>query len=95
VSVESSNKCLESAFDTDGDGYDMIILDSHLNDIGGLELARRIHERMPNQRIVLTTTLPLSQIRNVLNSTGINQEDVLLKPFKFSTLLSVIKPIYD
>ena len=92
VSVESGNKCLESAFDTDGDGYDMIILDSHLNDIGGLDLARRIHEKMPNQRIVLTTTLPLSQIRNVLNSTGINQEDVLLKPFKFSTLLSVIKP---
>ncbi len=92
VSVESGNKCLESAFDTNGDGYDMIILDSHLNDIGGLDLARRIHERMPNQRIVLTTTLPLSQISNVLNSTGINQEDVLLKPFKFSTLLSVIKP---
>ena len=92
VSVESGNKCLESAFDTDGDGYDIIILDSHLNDIGGLDLARRIHERMPNQRIVLTTTLPLSQIRNFLNSTGINQEDVLLKPFKFSTLLSVIKP---
>jgi hypothetical protein len=39
--------------------------------------------------------LPLSQIRNVLNSTGINQENVLLKPFKFSTLLSVIKPIND
>lgn len=47
VSVESGNKCLESAFDTDGDGYDMIMLDSHLNDIGGLDLARRIHERMP------------------------------------------------
>ncbi len=77
--------------DTNGDGYEMIILDSHLDDIGGLDLARRIHERMPNQRIVLTTTLSLSQISNFLNSTGINQEDVL-KPFKFSTLLSVIKP---
>ena len=52
----------ESAFDTDGDGYDMIILDSHLNDIGGLDLARRIHEKMPNQRIVLTTTLPLVRL---------------------------------
>lgn len=92
VTVESGNKCLESAFDTNGEGYDMIILDSHLHDIGGLELARRIREIMPNQRIILTTTFPLSQISNAMNSTGINQEDVLLKPFKFSRLLSVIQP---
>jgi hypothetical protein len=43
-------------------------------------------------RIILTTTFPLSQISNAMNSTGINQEDVLLKPFKFSRLLSVIQP---
>jgi hypothetical protein len=27
-----------------------------------------------------------------MDSMGINQEDVMLKPFKFSTLLSIIKP---
>jgi CheY-like chemotaxis protein len=92
VSVESGNKCLEYAFDSTGDGYDMIILDSHLHDIAGLEVAKNIRNRIPNQRIVLTTTYPLSQLSNSLGSIGINQEDVMLKPFKFSTLLSVIKP---
>jgi DNA-binding response OmpR family regulator len=92
VTVESGNKCLEVAFDSTGDGYDMIILDSHLHDIGGLEIAKNIRNRIPNQRIVLTTTYPLGQIRNSLGSIGINQDDVMLKPFKFSTLLSVIKP---
>ena len=92
VTVESGNKCLEYAFDSTDDGYDMIILDSHLHDIGGLEVAKNIRNRIPNQKIVLTTTCPLDQISNSLGSIGINQEDVMLKPFKFSTLLSVMKP---
>jgi DNA-binding response OmpR family regulator len=92
VTVESGNKCLEYAFDSTDDGYDMIMLDSHLHDIGGLEVAKNIRNRIPNQKIVLTTTYPLDQISNSLGSIGINQEDVMLKPFKFSTLLSVMKP---
>ena len=92
VTVESGNKCLKHAFDSTDDGYDMIILDSHLHDIGGLEVAKNIRNRIPNQKIVLTTTYPLDQISNSLGSIGLIQEDVMLKPFKFSTLLSVIKP---
>jgi CheY-like chemotaxis protein len=92
VTVESGNKCLEFVFDSTGDGYDMIILDSHLHDICGLEVAKNIRNRIPNQSIVLTTTYPLGQIRSTLDSMGINQEDVMLKPFKFSTLLSIMKP---
>src|SRR5829696_7392054 len=64
--VESGNKCLESVFsnidennnndDDDDDYYDIIILDTHLPDISGFEVARKIRNRLSHTRIILTTT---------------------------------------
>ncbi len=93
--VENGNKCLESVFsnteeennNNNDNDYDIIILDTHLPDISGLEVARKIRERLPHTRIVLTTTHSLANISNMIESIGMKNQDVILKPFFFSELL--------
>jgi CheY-like chemotaxis protein len=56
--VESGNKCLEIVFsnindnnnDNDNDDYDIIILDTHLHDISGFDVARKIRDRLPHKK---------------------------------------------
>ena len=96
--VENGNKCLEILLsntaednnDNDND-YDIIILDTHLPDISGFEVARKILERLPHKKIILTTTHSLDNISNIIDSIGIKSEDVILKPFNFSELFSILK----
>ena len=91
--VESGNKCLEILLsDTDDDDnndndYDIIILDTHLHDISGFEVARKIRDRLPHKRIILTTTYSLDNISNIIDSIGIKSQDVILKPFSYSDLV--------
>ena len=60
--VESGNKCLEILLsntaeeDDNNNNYDIIILDTHLPDISGFEVARKIRDRLPHKKIILTTT---------------------------------------
>ena len=93
--VQNGNRCLEYLFsstdDDDNSDYDIIILDTHLRDISGFEVAQKIHDKLPNKRIILTTTYPLNNIRNIIYSIGIKSEDVFLKPFSFSKLFSILK----
>jgi DNA-binding response OmpR family regulator len=92
--VNNGNKCLEVIFSTKDDNtndYDIIIIDTHLRDISGFEVAKKIRDKLPNKRIILTTTIPLKNINDIMDSIGIKSKDVVLKPFIFSELLSVIK----
>ncbi|MGZ5500669.1 MAG: response regulator [Nitrososphaeraceae archaeon] len=92
--VESGNKCLEivlSGINDNNHDYDIIIIDTHLHDISGFEVARKIRDRLPHKRIILTTTNPLDNISNMIDSIGIKSEDVILKPFSFSELISIIE----
>jgi CheY-like chemotaxis protein len=92
--VENGNKCIEYLLDSkDKEGFfDMVILDSHLRDISGIDVLKNIRKKMPNQRIVFTTTYSLNQISDTLDSYGIENEDILFKPFNFKALLATIKP---
>ena len=88
--VESGNKCLEIVFSNtaeddydDNNDYDIIILDTHLPDISGFEVARKIHDRLP-------TTQSLDNISNIIDSIGIKNQDAILNPFNFSELFSSI-----
>ncbi len=96
--VENGNKCLEillssTAEDNNNNDndYDIIILDTHLPDISGFEVARKIRDRLPHKKIILTTTHSLDNISNIIDSIGIKSEDVILKPFNFSELFSILK----
>jgi two-component system OmpR family response regulator len=76
--------------DNDND-YDIIILDTHLPDISGFEVARKIRDRLPHKRIILTTTNSLDNISSMIDSIGIKNQDVRFKPFLFSDLFSFLK----
>jgi len=94
--VESGNKCLEIVFSNTADNnnnndYDIIMLDTHLHDISGFEVARKIRNRLPHKRIILTTTYPLDNISSILDSIGIKNQDVILKPFSYPDLVSILK----
>ncbi len=93
--VENGNKCLEIVFsnteDNNNNDYDIIMLDTHLHDISGFEVARKIRDRLPHKKIILTTTYSLDNISNIIDSIGIKSEDVILKPFNFSELFSILK----
>jgi CheY-like chemotaxis protein len=96
--VKDGNKCLEVIFsntaeedNNNNNEYDIIILDSHLPDISGFEVARKIRDRLPNKRIILTTTYSLDNISSMIDSIGIKSHDVLFKPFFFSKLFSILK----
>ena len=43
------------------------------------------------KRIIITTTNPLDNISNIIDSIGIKSQDVILKPFNFSELFSILK----
>ena len=95
--VQNGNKCLEIIHSSREDNknnnndYDIFIVDTHLPDISGFEVARKIRNKLPHKRIILTTTSSLDNICNMINSLDIKSQDVLFKPFIFSELFSILK----
>jgi CheY-like chemotaxis protein len=95
--VQNGNKCLEIIHSSrednheNNDDYDIFIVDTHLRDISGFEVARKIRDRLPHKRIILTTTYSLDNISSMIDSIGIKSQDVLFKPFIFSELFSILK----
>ena len=94
--VQNGNKCLEIIHSSREDNnnnndYDIFIVDTHRKDISGFEVARKIRDRLPHKKIILTTTYSLDNTSNIIESIGIKSEDVILKPFNFSDLFSILK----
>lgn len=94
-SVTGGWECLEKVL-TPGnhEGYDMIIIDTHIKDANGLHIARKILEEKPLQNIAFTTTWDLDTFRSDLEGYSFDAEKypILRKPFMFSQLLAIIKP---
>ena len=97
--VQNGNKCLEIIHSSregnnknnKNNDYDIFIVDTHLRDISGFEVARKIRERLPHKKIILTTTYSLDNISSMIDSIGIKSQDVLFKPFSYSDLVSILK----
>ncbi|MDQ4073369.1 MAG: response regulator [Thermoproteota archaeon] len=91
--VDSGAAALVILFDGVSTNYDVIIINTHLPDRSGLDIAREIHKKKRSQRIVITTTTPIEHFPlESLNSAGLSQTDVLTKPFRFSKLPSMLIP---
>ncbi len=71
--------------------FDIIILDTSLYSINGLEVARTILELIPNQKIIITTGDNSEGLKRKAISIGIYPENILLKPFRLTTLLLAVK----
>lgn len=91
--VAEGNKCLEQALLSKG--FDVVLVDTHLKDLSGIEVAKKILEERPDQHIILTTTtIDPRRICDHLQSDSfdVSRVDILVKPFIFSQLLALIKP---
>ena len=67
----------------------------HLKDMSSLRVVKEIMGINPQQRMILTTTSPVDDVKNEVKEatpTGAVEEDmILIKPFRFNQLLSIIK----
>ena len=68
------NKCLEIVFsntaednENNNNDYDIFIVDTHLHDISGFEVARKIRDRLPHKKIILTTTRIRFNVNNKIS----------------------------
>lgn len=83
--VDSDGECLDRVFNVEDAGFDFIVLDAHL-DKDEMETIRKIRERLPDQRIIVTTT---SVTEGCKSESGV---DVITKPFSLSKLRTLISP---
>ncbi len=75
-----------------GRPYDAILLDTHLLNPSGLDVAKRIRSEKPDQKLVLVTTTPKENLpAECLKTAQIKDADILTMPFKLSKLVKVIK----
>lgn len=98
IITDSGKRCLD-ALDTITEANDkgnneidvIIILDTHIEDIPCIQIARQIVSRRSDQHIILTTTLPSTTVRRDISSIGHPSNiEILAKPFRFSTLFTMI-----
>ena len=57
----------------------------HRRDISGFEVARKIRNRLPHKRIILTTTYSLDNISSMIDSIGIKSKMCFLSLLVFLT----------
>lgn len=94
VTVDSGDSAIDIFLrdKEEGKDYHAIILDTHLKGTMGLDTAKKIRECNSDQKIIIVTTNPKeSLIEDVLKSTGIDNKNILVMPFRLSELISVIK----
>lgn len=72
-------------------GFDIVIVDMDLYDMKGLDVARKILEFNPDQKIIMTTTSSIDKLERELISLEISLQNILLKPFKLFQLLSTVR----
>lgn len=94
VTVDNGNTALETFLKDkkNGKDYHAMIFDTHLKDEWGLDTVKKIRDRDYRQKVVIITTRPRESLsEDVLKSTGIDNKNILVMPFRLSELISVIK----
>jgi CheY-like chemotaxis protein len=97
--TDSGRKCIDELLkltnrneESNKPQQDMIvILDMHLKDISSIQVAKQLANRNPYQQIIFTTTMPPNNIRQEIDSVGLNNYNVLTKPFELSKLSSLVR----
>lgn len=98
VIVDSGQKCIEELvrYDEETKGSTsfhrdlIVILDTHLKDIRSIEVAKEIINKNPQQKIIFTSTLPTDVVRQETILAGLDNCNILTKPFQLSKLSSLL-----
>ncbi len=72
-------------------GFDLVLLDLRLPDIGGFELARRLREVRPGLEMIAVTAQATETVSDESREAGIRS--VVLKPYKRDVLISEIRKV--
>ena len=82
--VDGGEACLNHIYgNTNNTNFDIVILNTHLFDRPGLDIAKEIHKKNPDQRIVITTTILRERLsREQIDSAGVDPEYVLSISFR-------------
>jgi len=102
IITDSGKRCLDevlkATYEGEGkdenksEGFDIIILDTHLYGITCLQVAEKITSEKTDQRIIFTSTMPSTFVKeNIVNPIGDNKNRILIKPFQLSDLLSLLE----
>ncbi len=73
--------------------FDLVMVDLLLPGISGWDLIQKLRKYKPEQKIVLVTGMGSDYIFNEHKFNENNVEDVLLKPFTFNKLRSVLESL--
>jgi two-component system OmpR family response regulator len=72
--------------------YNAIVLDTHLHNLSGLEVAEKIRSEKPDQKVVMITTTPRKYLpEKYLRNARLEDKDILSIPFNLSKLANVLK----
>jgi CheY-like chemotaxis protein len=92
VAVGTGGECYQRI--AAGERFDLVIIDTHLKDAEGHEIAERILHENPAQKIVFTTTHDQNYLRSkledLLPGSASHQIIIMVKPFDFSQLQSLM-----
>ncbi|MEP6576905.1 MAG: MEDS domain-containing protein [Nitrososphaerota archaeon] len=88
--VDDDTKCLDEIKGRTKK-FDIIILDVGLYNFNRLEVTKTILELIPDQKIIITTADHGEGLKRKVTSIGIDPDNILLKPFKLTALLSAVK----
>jgi two-component system, OmpR family, response regulator len=72
--------------------YNAIVLDTHLQNPSGLDVAKKIRSEKPDQKVVIITTMPRKYLpEEYLKNARIENKYILSIPFNLSKLANVLK----
>ena len=97
ITADSGDEAIRLFSDTVANrrkNYDVVLLDSHLDGLSGLEVAIEIHKQCPYQRIMIMSASPREHLPNkLLKSAKIHESDIFTRPFRLAELICSIEPI--
>ena len=75
----------------DGNTYDLIYLDIHLPDMGGLDVLKEIHQRQPDIPVILCTGFSEQINEKQAREAGIRE--LVMKPYATGSLNKIIRKV--
>ncbi len=88
--VDGGEAVLDRLYGNTGNSsnYDIVVINTHLFDMPGLDAAKEILKKNPSQKIVITTSSMRERLsKRYLDSVGIDHECVLTMPFRLSDMM--------
>jgi len=77
------------------EAFDLVLMDVLMPDMKGFRIGREMRRIRPDQKIVMMTGICKNTVEAQANLEDIDVDNVLLKPFSFEKVKSVLKEVLD